>query len=118
MGWLLPPPPLCDSRIPRENAWPSKVRGDARSVTNALRPRRLSRAALCVVVHVEDEAVVPGVADLELEGRALLELAQQLDRRVEVHRHRGATVGEPLHPDLRCAVDAGGRVLEPTQLSE
>ena len=39
-----------------------------------------------VLVDVEDEAVVGGAADPELERGALLELAQQLDRLVEAHR--------------------------------
>src|SRR6476619_406923 len=61
---------------------------------------------LLVVVDVEDEVVVGGAADLELERRVLFELAQQVDRLVEVHLQRRAALREALDRDLRGAEPA------------
>src|SRR5262245_46919774 len=71
-----------------------------------------------VLVDVEDQVVVGTAPDFELERRALLELAQELDRLVEAHRERGAALGEALDRDLRSSVDLTRGVLESDQLRE
>src|SRR5215218_8296201 len=70
-----------------------------------------------VLVDVEDQVVRGGPADLELEVRELLELVQQVDRLVEVHRERRPPLGEALDRDFRGA-DLADRILEADQLRE
>src|SRR5712664_3306144 len=53
-----------------------------------------------VLVDVEDQVVGRGVADLEVEDREGLELAQEVDRLVEAHREGRAALGEPFDRDV------------------
>src|SRR6185312_874311 len=53
-----------------------------------------------LVVEVENEVVGGGVADPEVEGGMLFELAQEVDRLLEVHREGRAALGEAFDRDL------------------
>jgi hypothetical protein len=70
-----------------------------------------------VVVDVEDQVVGGGVPDLEVDAGEGLELAQQVDRLVEVHREGRAALGEAFDRDIGGAEAADG-VLHPDQLGE
>src|SRR3954470_17513656 len=78
----------------------------------------LSGAASRCLIHIEDDVVGGGEADLEADRAALLELGQQVHRLVEAKRQSRPAGRETLDRDPGETPDLPGGVFEADELRE